>query len=277
MLVRFTGFDTADPDGWGALNTDRDENTWKIRWWQLEPTALKPVLERLMFEFGFVFKFRADGSGRVIHIIQTSEMQTIADSGSPYPVLKSSDIANISVSTSSFDDMITKMVINYEKHPANNKYLSEVTSTNDASRLKYKIKIKENIKEEKLQMNVGTPNTSGQTDPNADFYSYYDNIFGDIKKIVRCDIVNPAKGYSMETGDIIQFSSTAGDMPVDPFGHGWDQNGYDFYMITKLVRNIGSVKIECRYLCIMIVLLLPFALTCSLLDPLRTTVRLISI
>ena len=239
MLVRFSGFDTADPDGWSALNTDRTANTWKIRYWQLEPTELKPVLERLMYEFGFIFKFRADGSGRVIHILQTSEL-------SASQTLNSSDITDVSISTSSFDDMITKMVINYEKHPAKNTYLSEVTSSNDASRTKYKIKLKENIKEEKLKMNVGTPNTSGQTDPNSDFYSYYDNIFGDIKKIVRCEVVNPAKSYAMETGDVIQFSSTSGEMPVEPFGHGWDQLNSDFYMITKLVRNIGSVKIECR-------------------------------
>ena len=246
MLVRFTGFDTADPDGWSALHTDRHISTWAIRWWAIEPIELKSVLNRMMSEFGFIFKFRADGTGRVIHIIQTSEMQTIADSGSPYPILKSSDIRNVSISTSSFDSMVTKMDINYEKHPAGNNYVSEVTSTNDTSRLKYRIKSKENIKKENLDMNVGTPNTTGQTDPNTDFYSYYDNILGDIKKIVKCDIVNPAKSYAMETGDIIQFSSTAGEMPVDPFGHGWDQNGYDFYMITKLVRSVGSVKIECR-------------------------------
>ena len=239
MLVRFTGFDTADPDGWSALHADRNANNWKIRYWQLEPTELKPVLQRLMYEFGFIFKFRSDGTGRVIHVLQTSEL-------SASQTLNSSDIANVSISTSPFDNMITKMVINYEKHPAKNTYLSEVTSSNDASRTKYKIKLKENIKEEKLKMNVGTPNTAGQTDPNSDFYSYYDNIFGDIKKIVRCEVVNPAKSYAMETGDVIQFSSTSGEMPVEPFGHGWDQLNSDFYMITKLVRNIGSVKIECR-------------------------------
>jgi hypothetical protein len=91
-------------------------------------------------------------------------------------------------------------------------------------------------------MNVGTPNSSGQTDGNADFYSYYDNIFGDIKKIVSCDIVNPAVSYDLETGDIIQFSKAKGEMPVEPFGDNWA----DYYMITTLNRSPGKVNITCR-------------------------------
>ena len=46
----------------------------------------------------------------------------------------------------------------------------------------------------------------------------------------------------METGDIIKFN----DMPVNPFGHTWSQYGSQYYMITSLQRNIGSVKIQCR-------------------------------
>jgi hypothetical protein len=134
------------------------------------------------------------------------------------------------------------MKINYEKHPANKSYLSSVTSSNTTTRSNYNIQAKENIKEVNLDMNVGTPNTSGQTDGNADFYSYYDNIFGDIKKIISCDIVNSAKGYSLETGDIVQFSNTAGEMPVEPFGDNWA----DFYMITDLNRSLGKVSITAR-------------------------------
>ena len=134
------------------------------------------------------------------------------------------------------------MEINYEKHPAENRYLSSVTSSNSTARTNWNIQAKENIKEANLDMNVGTPNTSGQTDGNADFYSYYDNIFGDIKKIISCDIVNSAKGYSLETGDIVQFSNTAGEMPVEPFGDNWA----DFYMITDLNRSLGKVSITAR-------------------------------
>ena len=239
MLVRYTGMDTAEPDGFSNLHTDRNTNNWKIRWWALEPVELKPVLEKLMYEFGFIFKFRADGTGRIIYIKQSSELSSNQE-------LNQRDIKNIKISTSPFTDMITKMNINYEKHPAENKYLSSVTSSNDINRSKYKINLKENIKEIKLDMNVGTPNSTANSDCNFDFYSYYNNIIGDIKKIISCEIINKSKAYSLETGDIVTFSSSTGDMPVNPFGDNWDETGSKYYMITSLTRKINSVRIECR-------------------------------
>ena len=235
MLVRYTGMDTADPDGWSALNTDRNTANWKIRWWALEPTELKPILEKLMYEFGFIFKFRADATSRVIYIKKSSELSSNQE-------LTKTDIKNIKISTSAFSDMVTKMNINYEKHPANNKYLSNVTSYNDSNRTKYKIKLKENIKDVKLDMNVGTPSTTANADCNYDFYSYYNNIVGDIKKIITCEIVNKSKAYALETGDIVTFD----DLPVNPFGHSWSESGSQYYMITSLNRNINSIQIECR-------------------------------
>ena len=243
MLIRYTGYTTTAPENWSALDEDRTRNTaddgdiatWKIRWWALEPVELKKVLEKLQYEFGFIFKFRADGTGSYIHVLQTSELS--ADQ-----TLKKDDIANLKINNSSFSDLLTKMEINYEKHPAENRYLSSVTSTNSTARTSWNIQAKENISEVDLDMNVGTPNSSGQTDGNADFYSYYDNIFGDIKKVVTCDIVNPAVSYNLETGDIIQFSNTAGEMPVEPFGDDWQ----DYYMITDLQRSPGKIKIQAR-------------------------------
>jgi len=243
MLIRYTGYTTTAPENWSALDEDRTRNTaddgdiatWKIRWWALEPVELKKVLEKLQYEFGFIFKFRADGTGSYVHILQTSELSAVQ-------TFKKEDIANLKINNSSFGDLLTKMEISYEKHPAESRYLSSVTSTNSTARTSWNIQAKENIADVNLDMNVGTPNSSGQTDGNADFYSYYDNIFGDIKKIISCDIVNPAVSYNLETGDIIQFSNTAGEMPVEPFGDDWA----DYYMITNLNRSPGKVSITCR-------------------------------
>ena len=60
--------------------------------------------------------------------------------------------------------------------------------------------------------------------------------------ISSCDISNSAKGYKLETGDIVQVSNTAGEMPVDPFGDNWA----DYYMITDLNRSPGKVSITAR-------------------------------
>ena len=241
ILTRFVGLDTSTPDGWDdegsvhGLHTDRNNDNWKIRYWTLEPKDIQSILDKITYEFGFIFKYRADATSRVIYIKQSSEL-------SASQTLTSKDIKDVSISMSGFNNIISKMIINYEKHPAIKEYVSNITSSNDEVRTKYKIQSQENIKEVKLDMNVGTPATTPQTDPNSDFYSYYNNIIGDVKKIISCKVVNNAKSYSMETGDIIKFD----DMPVNPFGHTWSQSGSQYYMITNLQRGIGSVKIKCR-------------------------------
>jgi hypothetical protein len=93
-------------------------------------------------------------------------------------------------------------------------------------------------------MNV---NKQGNTNPgggdtNDGFSDYYMNIFGDIKKIISCEIVNPSVSYNLETGDIIQFSNTAGEMPVEPFGDNWA----DYYCIINLIRSPGKVALTVR-------------------------------
>ena len=235
ILVRFAGFDNVAPDGFSDLHTDRHVDNWKIRYWTLEPKSIQSILDKIMYEFAFIFKYRADGSSRVIYIKQSSEL-------SASQTLTSDDIKNVQVSMSGFNNVISKMIINYEKHPAIKEYISTATSSNNEVRTKYKIQSKENIKEIDLDMNVGTPATTPQSDPNSDFYSYYNNILGDVKKIIKCDIINSSKSYNLETGDIINFEN----MPVNPFGHNWNESGSQYYMVTNLNRSIGSVRIECR-------------------------------
>ena len=235
LLIRYTGYTTTAPENWSALNTDRAIATWKIRWWALEPVELKKLLEQMQYEFGFIFKFRPDGTGSYIHVLQTSEL-------SAAQTFSYSDITNLQINNTPFSELLTKMEINYEKHPAENRHLSSVTASNSTARTSWNIQTKENISEVNLDMNVGTPNSSGQTDGNADFYSYYDNLFGDIKKVISCDIVNPAVSYDLETGDIIQFSNTKGEMPIEPFGDNWA----DYYMITALNRSPGKISITAR-------------------------------
>ena len=89
-------------------------------------------------------------------------------------------------------------------------------------------------------MNVGTIPTSANADCNADFYSYYNNIIGDMKILVSCDVVNPMKGCQLETGDIITFT----DMPVEMFGTDFSTSKY--YMVIETKRSPGKVSITAR-------------------------------
>ena len=245
LLVRFAGFDDSDGDIYNYdasldIEAARITTAWNIRWWALEPVELKKVLEQIQYEFGFIFKFRHDGTGSYWFIKDSYS------SGDVTQTFKKDDITNLKINNTPFSQLITQMEINYVKHPAENRYLSSQTSkdTTNNPRTTWNLQAKENIAEVNLDMNV---NKQGNTNPgggdtNDGFADYYMNIFGDIKKIISCDIVNPAVSYNLETGDIIKFSNTAGEMPVEPFGDNWA----DYYMITDLQRSPGKIKIQAR-------------------------------
>ena len=245
LLFRFTGFDDADGDIYNYdanldIEAARITTAWNIRWWALEPVELKKILEQIQYEFGFIFKFRHDGTGSYWYVKDSYS------SGNVTQTLKKDDIINLKINNTPFSELLTDMRIEYEKHPADDRYLSSLTSkdtTNDP-RTKFNIQSKENIQEIKLDMNVNKPGNAnpGGGDTNDGFADYYMNIFGDVKKIISCDIVNPAVSYNLETGDIIQFSNTAGEMPVEPFGDNWA----DYYMITDLQRSPGKIRIQAR-------------------------------
>ena len=82
------------------------------------------------------------------------------------------------------------------------------------------------------------------SNPNDDFYTYYDNIFGSVKLIVSCDIVNPAY-YDLEVGDVIEFDER-NMYPETPMGHNsatW--NGLKM-MIISISRTMGRLQIKAR-------------------------------
>ena len=245
MLARYAGFDEADGsiynyDSGLDVEAARITTAWNIRWWANEPVELKKTLEQLQKEFCFIFKWRADGSGSY-WVVKDSY-----SSGDVTQTLNKNDITNLNIKMTPFSELLTKMEINYEKHPAQGRYLSSVTAedTTNNPRTDWNIQAKENIQEVNLDMNVNKPGNAnpGGGDTNDGFADYYMNIFGDVKKIISCDIVNPGKSYDLETGDIIQFSNTAGEMPVEPFNDNWA----DYYMITDLVRGLGTVSITAR-------------------------------
>ena len=260
LMIRFAGNGTAAPTGYSDLYYDRRTNTsgtdlpnWKIRYWQLEPVPLKNALDKIAYEFGFVYKFSADSTLKLIHVINTSEYTTKRNAGEILNVT-GYDLANINVSTTSLNDLVTKMTIANNKHPAPESnsenvvetsgrkagYYNFTTSTNTSVREKYNFGEKQNIANVNLDMNIGTIPSTPNADCNDDFYSYYNNIIGDFKIIVECDVINMAKGAQLETGDVITFT----DMPVDPFAGDFNTNNY--FMIVETKRSVGKISITAR-------------------------------
>ena len=247
MLFRYAGFDAADSDitNWSSgLNIASARSGWNIAYWCLEPKPLKDVLQQAQYEFCFWFKWRADGSASYWYV---KDSYSSSDVVQTFDV---KDIANISIRNTSWKDLVTKYDIEYKRHPARNsryiKSLTSIDSTNN-TRAAYNIQTKENTKNVKLDMNINKAGDSdvGANDPNDGFSNYYLNLSGVVRKIIAFKAVSAAKAYNLETGDIINFSPTSGDMPVKPFGHDWNESGSQYYMIIELQRSRGSINIKC--------------------------------
>ena len=56
--------------------------------------------------------------------------------------------------------------------------------------------------------------------------------------MVECEIVNPQKGYLLETGDVIKFD----DMTVEPFADDWA----NYYIVVSLTRKPSKISIKAR-------------------------------
>lgn len=237
MLINYAGMATTTPTGWSDLESSKD---WKIRYWLTEPTLLKDVLEKLQYEGGFIFRERY-GVPQYIHI---------PDSISTITTLTKNDIANISISNTPLTQISTKQNIGYEKHPAEDRYMTNVTSTNSTPRTTYNIDTKENIEDVELDAYVSptiptTPANSGnKANRNDDHYSYYNAINGGVFLECSFDMVNP-EFYDLEVGHFIVFDNN-NMYPETPFGQSsgtW--TGLNM-IITSTKRTQGKLSIKAR-------------------------------
>ena len=247
LLMRFAGVSSTEPSGYSGLNSDRFQEEWKARFWQLEPTSLKDNLDKLAYEFSFNYKIDASGALKYVNVLQTGEYNTFKNASNQSNSnetttnilnLTKNDITNITIGTTSLNDVVSKMKINTKLSPSEKKYLASKTITNTTSIAKYNHGDKEGFKEVNLDYNVGTPATNAN--PNNNFYAYQNNLIGEIRGIISCEVVNCALGYQLETGDVVTFS----DMPVDFFGETFSSSNY--FMIVELKRSLGKVSITAR-------------------------------
>ncbi len=247
LLNRFAGLDVASNpatniEGWGNGSNDNkldhtrgaNGSQWKIRYWQLEPVELKKELEKLQYEGGFIFKYKKGNISNPQYIFIKNSY-----SSTDYTLTKY-DISDISIKPDSYSDLLTKISIEYEKHPAKNRYLVTQNSINSVPRTNYNIDTKENVANIKLNAYISpTIPASPSSEPNDDFYTYYNNIFGDIKLNISGTIINP-KFYNIDIGDTVDFS----DMyPEKAFGKSFTNV---VFMITSLSRTMGSLKFTAR-------------------------------
>jgi|9_EtaG_2_1085328.scaffolds.fasta_scaffold00326_22 hypothetical protein len=242
LLQRFTNFTNRSnsdytlgihPKNWISGTNINSIKDWKIRYWINRPTSLKKVLEDLQYNGGFIGRYNGQGDYEYIFI---------PDSITANYNLTKEDISSIDISLTPFDKVITSMDIEYEKHPATSGYVSEVNSSNSSSISAYNVDSKENKKQIKLNALVSAPATSPTTlssgNVNDDFYTYYNNILGEVKHLVSFNVVNPSK-YGIDVGDFLTFSN----MTIEPFGGSW--SGKNF-IVVSVSRKRGQLKIKAR-------------------------------
>ena len=241
LLNRFSGVDVAtnpatNIDGFSALETDRSD--WGARLYFTKEQSFKKILEKLQFEGCFIYRLKQGDSTQpqYIHVKDSYSSGEIT-------TLSKNDISNVSLSHTSVSDLVTKFIVNYQKHPATNEYRSQETFEVSSDRTKYNIGSLENIKTFNLDYLVEQNDVQEQTNPNDSFINYYHNLLGTPKLIIGFTIVHP-KYYDLEVGSIINFDNT-NMYPSIPFGvsNGWSDLKF---MITKTGRTIGKISVTAR-------------------------------
>ena len=238
LLQRFTNFTDANDDVYSSsnhpgnwsdgtnLNSIKD---WKIRYWINEPTLLIKALEELQLNGGFIGRYNSQGNYHYIFV---------PDSITTDHTITKADIADIEISLTPFSGIITSMDIDYEKHPARSGHVTKVESSNTTSISDYNIGSKEKTKKIKLNALVSAPATSPATNPNDDWYTYQNNLIGEIKHILSFSVINPSY-FGIDVGDFVAFD----DIGVNPFGGTWSSR--DFIVIS-VSRKRGQLKIKAK-------------------------------
>ena len=199
MLIRYAGLTKADGEaissassdveGYSTLKNARDnDDTWGVRYWCLETTPLKKVLEQMAFEGGFWFRYKNDGKpqyGFIRNNTTTTDL-TLSDSSTVTCKFSKYDIDKVSMKLTPLSSVVTKRRIGYHRHPATGNHLGNdsdtpvivAEDTTNNYRKTFNIKTAENIEEVNLDMlisNIGDTNI-GNDDRNDTFASYYGDI-----------------------------------------------------------------------------------------------------
>lgn len=237
LLQRFTDFKDSTntpygssnhPVNWSSGTNINSIKDWSIRYWVNNPTLLIKCLETLQYEGGFIGRFNAQGNYQYIFV---------PDSISTDFTLTKNDVSKFDVSLTKFSDVLTSMDIEYQKHPAKG-YGATVAATNSTSITAYNVASNEKKKKVKLNALISDPASSPATNPNDDFYTYYNNLLGEVKHLVNFTLINPYF-FGIDVGDFLAFD----DIGVDPFGGSWSSRDF---IVTSVTRTRGLLKIKAR-------------------------------
>ena len=215
-----------DPINWDTGTDISTVKDWALRYWITEPKQLNDCLVELQQNGGFIGRYNGQGNFTYVYI---------PDSITTDHTFTKDDIIDLDIQLTPFDDVVTSMDIEYEKHPVKNKgYVSKVEATNSTNISNYNIKTNEKKRTVRLNALVSAPAATPSSNVNDDYYTYFDNIFSQ-KLIISFLIVNQ-DFYNIDVGDFVAF----GDVGTNPFGSSF--SGKDF-IVTQINRKLGSIGV----------------------------------
>ena len=272
IIKDFVGINSSSGDsdnlnnGYKTVAELRDSTTtnstthWKTRLELYEPTSLESIMQKLQYEGCFFFQYSPQAEQSTT-ITGASKLRyfTIEDSVNANVDLSQNDISDYEIGITPAQDLETNLVVNYKKHPAENKYENQDTfeatnhdaifGTGDVQ----KQEINLDLLYDSVDDVVGSRNSS--------WINFRKSIFGDYKTTVNATLVNPEKYGMLQIGDYIDFGEilfselgTPFDeisdtfdsfvaMPTRLFSEQW--SGKKF-IITNLKRQVGKVSVQCR-------------------------------
>ena len=273
IIKDFAGIDSDSGDtdnldnGYKGVAELRDSTTtsptsthWKTRLALYEPTSLEDVMEQLQYEGCFFFQYSPQAQqASTISGVSTLRYFTIEDSVTANVDLSQNDISGYELGITSAQDLETNLVVNYNKHPKENKYenqdtfLASTHNTIFGNDTIQKQEINLNLLYDAVEDVVGSRNSS--------WINFRKSLFGEYKTTVNATLVNPEKYGMLQVGDALDF----GEITFSELGSPFDEISDTFdsfvamptrlfkdawsgkkFIITNLKRQVGKVSVQCR-------------------------------
>jgi hypothetical protein len=203
--------------GWSATETARDG--FNCRLWETKPVLLSEVLERLQFEGQFIWRQYGD-TGRIIPLLEAYSSSDVS--------LEGWELDNIKIGHTPFKDIVSSTTYYSDRHPVTDEYQTSESKVN-SNRANWGFETKENVETVDLRYLI-----AGVTE----FGVVVDNLHGEPRLTIECDVVNPAKS-NIEIGDTLSFSA----MPREPLGGTFTGT---YWLVEKARRTPSSLKITAR-------------------------------
>lgn len=225
LLHRFTHIELA-PENYSDLNT---QHNWEARFWQLDRKSLSDILKKIQSEGQFIFRLKSDNTPQYVFL----KTNPIADH-----IITKQDISSLQISDTDFRSIATKYIFNFHKHPAeSSKYYQTTEISDSTARDLYGISnTKDNTKT--IDLDYLVDDVTAGSGYNASYHNYKKQLFGTVKTILKCKIVNP-EFYNMDVGDIVALE----DMHIKAYNVDYSNTAY---MITSVQRKLGEMDIELR-------------------------------